>query len=74
MQSMIANLIIVDDPSTALIVDAGTPRERPTMVYRLTLNVGGVAFELADTRAVDLIEAADTFAARLRVMLCENRI
>lgn len=69
MQSALANLIIVEDTDSRRIVNANTTAERSVANWRLTLNVGGVTFDLATTRANDSVEAAEAFAARLRFAL-----
>jgi hypothetical protein len=66
MQGILASLVILGDGDTRRIIDAGTERERVVLDWRLTLNVGGVSFDLSQTHATDAAEAAEVFAARVR--------
>lgn len=67
--SEIVALIVLEDPETRLVVDAGTDRERVETVWRLLLNVGGRSREIGSTRAVNADVAAAVFAARFAAAL-----
>lgn len=65
MQSLLVNLVIVEDD--------GDPRAA-VRNWRLTMNVGGVAFPISEVRRRDVAAALDVFARRLRTVLAATMV